>query len=72
MNFHDRAAVDQLLEGLDVLDLIEEDRDGAMVGGTKHWHVFHIVARATDSYAHRPRRDTSPCSCEAGVSRAVR
>jgi trans-aconitate methyltransferase len=49
MNFHDRASVDQLLEGLDVLDLIEEDRDGAMVGGTKHWHVFHIVARATDS-----------------------
>lgn len=49
MNFHDRAAVDQLLEGLDVLDLIEEDRDGAMVGGTKHWHVFHIIARSTDS-----------------------
>jgi trans-aconitate methyltransferase len=49
MNFHDRASVDQLLEGLDVVELIEEDRDGAMVGGTKHWHVFHIVARATDS-----------------------
>jgi hypothetical protein len=32
-----------------VVELIEEDRDGAMVGGTKHWHVFHIVARATDS-----------------------
>ncbi|MEO9014260.1 MAG: class I SAM-dependent methyltransferase [Terrimesophilobacter sp.] len=47
MNFHDRAAVDQLLEPLNVLDLIEEDRDGEMVGGTKHWHVFHIVARAT-------------------------
>ncbi|MEO7006112.1 MAG: class I SAM-dependent methyltransferase [Terrimesophilobacter sp.] len=49
MNFHDRAAVNQLLAGLDILELIEEDRDGAMVGGTKHWHVFHIVARATDS-----------------------
>jgi trans-aconitate methyltransferase len=49
MNFHDRAAVDELLDGLDVLELTEEDREGAMVGGTKHWHVFHIIARATDT-----------------------
>jgi SAM-dependent methyltransferase len=46
MNFHDRAEVEQLLEGMDVLELVEEDQDGAMVGGTKHWHVFHVVARA--------------------------
>ena len=46
MNFHDRAEVEQLLAGLHTVDLIEEDRDGAMVGGTKHWHVFHVIARA--------------------------
>ena len=46
MNFHDRAEVGQLLDGLHTVDLIEEDREGAMVGGTKHWHVFHVIARA--------------------------
>lgn len=44
MNFHDRAAVDTLLAGLKVLHLVEDDRDGDAIGGTKHWHVFHLVA----------------------------
>ena len=51
MNFHDRAEVEQLLAGLHTVDLIEEDRDGAMVGGTKHWHVFHVIARTATQTA---------------------
>jgi trans-aconitate methyltransferase len=46
MNFHDRAGLAQLLAGLEIPELIEEDRDGPMVGGAKHWHVFHVIARA--------------------------
>ncbi|WP_346231500.1 class I SAM-dependent methyltransferase [Parafrigoribacterium mesophilum] len=49
MNFHDRAAVEQLLAGLETAELLEEDRDGPMVGGTKHWHVFHVIAHAVTS-----------------------
>ena len=49
MNFHDRADVEQLLDGLVAVDLVEEDGEGPMVGGTKHWHVFHIIAHAVAS-----------------------
>ncbi|WP_022900460.1 class I SAM-dependent methyltransferase [Humibacter albus] len=44
-NTHGRADVDRLLDGLEVLQLHEEDRDGTSFAGPKHWHVFHIVAR---------------------------
>lgn len=44
VNTHDRTAVERLLDGLDVLVLREDDRDGSSFAGTKHWHVFHIVA----------------------------
>ncbi|MFF1876071.1 class I SAM-dependent methyltransferase [Kitasatospora herbaricolor] len=46
MNFHDRAGVEAMLTGLDVVELAEEDRRGMSFEGPKHWHVFHIVARA--------------------------
>jgi SAM-dependent methyltransferase len=46
MNFHDRAGVEAMLTGLDVLRLVEDDRRGMSFEGPKHWHVFHIVARA--------------------------
>jgi trans-aconitate methyltransferase len=49
MNFHDRGEVEQLLAGLEATDIVEEDRDGPMVGGTKHWHVFHVIAHAAAS-----------------------
>jgi len=46
MTFVDRARVDDLLHGLDVVDLDEEERDaGAFRSDTKHWHVFHVIAR---------------------------
>lgn len=44
VNTHDRADVDRLLDGLEVVRLNEEDRDGTSFLGPKHWHVFHIVA----------------------------
>lgn len=46
MNFHDRAGVEGMLTGLDVLHLTEDDRRGMSFEGPKHWHVFHVVARA--------------------------
>ncbi|TFD31729.1 class I SAM-dependent methyltransferase [Cryobacterium cryoconiti] len=48
MNFHDRAAVEVLLSGLDVRSLVEDDRPGQSGLGPKHWHVFHIIARNPD------------------------
>ncbi|QDZ14530.1 class I SAM-dependent methyltransferase [Humibacter ginsenosidimutans] len=49
VNTHDRADVERLLAGLDVLELQEEDRDGKSFAGPKHWHVFHIIARRSRS-----------------------
>ena len=46
MSFHDRAQVEGMLAGLDVLQLVEDDKRGMSFEGPKHWHVFHIVARA--------------------------
>lgn len=46
MSFHDRAQVEGMLAGMDVLQLVEDDRRGMSFEGPKHWHVFHIVARA--------------------------
>ena len=46
MSFHDRAQVEGMLTGMDVLQLVEDDRRGMSFEGPKHWHVFHIVARA--------------------------
>jgi len=46
-NTHDRADVDRLLSGLEVLRLDEEDKDGTSFAGPKHWHVFHLIARSS-------------------------
>lgn len=46
MTFHSRAEVDTLLEGWDVELLDEEEDEGVTPrGNTKHWHIWHIVAR---------------------------
>jgi SAM-dependent methyltransferase len=45
MTFLTRRQVEALLAELDVEQLHEQDEDGASVGGPKHWHVFHIIAR---------------------------
>lgn len=44
--FVDRDRLDELLAGLDVEMLDEEEDDSTTPRGeTKHWHIFHIVAR---------------------------
>ena len=46
MTFHDRTAIDALLDGLDGEMLREEENDSTTPRGkAKHWHVIHIVAR---------------------------
>ncbi len=46
MNFHDREEVEQLLAGLEQVQVIEEDKDGHTTDGVaKHWHIFHIQAQ---------------------------
>jgi SAM-dependent methyltransferase len=47
VNTHDRADVERLLDGLEVVLLREDDRDGTSFAGPKHWHVFHIVAHCS-------------------------
>lgn len=43
---HGRAAVDALLAGMAVEMLDEEETDAVTPRGqTKHWHIFHVVAR---------------------------
>ena len=47
MNFHSRDAVERLLAGWTILELGEEDHPGTTkLGEPKHWHIFHIIARA--------------------------
>lgn len=42
--FADRATVDRLLDGLEVVELDEHEEDAGSFGGPKHWHLFDIVA----------------------------
>jgi SAM-dependent methyltransferase len=45
MTFLARGAVEDLVDGLEVLVLEENEADGASFRGPKHWHVFDVVAR---------------------------
>jgi SAM-dependent methyltransferase len=45
MTFHTREDVESLLAELEIEQLREQDEDGEAVGGPKHWHVFHVIAR---------------------------
>jgi SAM-dependent methyltransferase len=45
MTFHSRMEVEELLSGFEIVSLREQDEDGPAVGGPKHWHVFHVIAR---------------------------
>jgi len=45
-NHHNRAQIDTLLSGLHIELLQEDELDLELTSGqTKHWHIFHIVAR---------------------------
>ena len=41
-----RADVEALLDGLEIVELTEEERDGRSFSGPKHWHTFRVIARA--------------------------
>jgi SAM-dependent methyltransferase len=45
MTFHNRAEVSSLLDGLEILELRETERDGGAYSGPKHWHTYDILAR---------------------------
>jgi len=46
VTFLPRVKVDELLAGMKVIELTEEDGIGGTASGaTKHWHVFHVLAQ---------------------------
>lgn len=46
MTFHTSDQVKELLDGLEVMEFKEEEKDGTTAAGEqKHWHVFHLLAR---------------------------
>jgi tellurite methyltransferase len=46
VNFVTREQVDELLRGLTPVEIQEEDKEGGTAtGATKHWHVFHVIAK---------------------------
>lgn len=46
MNFHTKEQVEGLFNNFTIEYFEEEDKDGPTASGrTKHWHVFHIVAK---------------------------
>jgi hypothetical protein len=46
MTSHTLDQARALLDGLDVVALREQERDGSAVSGPKHWHVLDLIARA--------------------------
>jgi hypothetical protein len=46
MNFHDREDVESLLDGLDILELVEDERPASTPFGAKHLHMLTVIARA--------------------------
>jgi len=46
MTFHTKEEVYSILNGLEIIKLIEKEEDSkTALGVLKHWHVFHIIAR---------------------------
>ena len=52
MTFQDRSEVTRLLDGLEILELHEAERDGEAYSGPKHWHTYDILARQPTGHAH--------------------
>jgi tellurite methyltransferase len=48
VNAHSRAAAEQLFDGWTLEGFEEEENDGEACSGPKHWHLFHVVARAPE------------------------
>ena len=45
MTFLNLEAVHRLLDGLEIVAIDEEDKDGDSFVGRKHWHLFDVIAR---------------------------
>jgi SAM-dependent methyltransferase len=63
MTFQTRAEVTSLLDGLEILELHETERDGEAYSGPKHWHTYDILAREpgrAPASAGRPSRAELP------------
>lgn len=43
--FLSRAELEDLITGLELLALDEEEHDGRSFAGSKHWHVYRLIAR---------------------------
>ena len=52
MTFQDRSEVTRLLDGLQILELHETERDGEAYSGPKHWHTYDILARQPADRGH--------------------
>ena len=46
VNAHGRADAEALFDGWALERFDEEENDGDACSGPKHWHLFHVVARA--------------------------
>jgi hypothetical protein len=47
MTSFSRAEAEKLFEGWTIERFEEEENEGEACSGPKHWHVFHVVARAS-------------------------
>lgn len=46
MTFCSNQQVANLFSGMEIIELIEEEKDEKpVVGGLKHWHIFHFIVR---------------------------
>jgi SAM-dependent methyltransferase len=52
MTFQDRSEVTRLLDGLEIVELHETERDGEAYSGPRHWHTYDILAREPAGHAH--------------------
>ena len=52
MTFQDSSEVGRLVDGLQILQLRETERDGEAYSGPKHWHTYDILAREPGERAH--------------------
>jgi hypothetical protein len=59
MTFQDRSEVTRLLDGLEIVELHETERDGEAYNGPRHWHTYDILAREPAGHAH-PRGNPQP------------
>lgn len=47
IKFHTKEQAHELLSKLEILEFIEEEKDGETANGeNKHWHIFHFIAKS--------------------------